>query len=1308
MSLSDSDNAIISIAVDAFVFNPAVCDGPNSRIAPITQPNYNYLSLEQEKVRADVLPQHELQYSLPKEINPRLVDIGSCTIRENRLGVYLHWVLPSVYRTGDTSASAFGEQRNATPTLTFRSVPDRWLVVRRIKSNTMVPRDASVPEIEGWIVESDRQAFPRPFTLSISADRILRLRDVSELKDDLDTQIDVSPYVSSQQKDKPPRHGRDFIGYKSSALGWKESVASRVDLTVMSSSNQLFADYQPHNGNVFSICDNFSYTVNGETKYLDSCDASYLVFGWHSDKSKDPLSSPIPVETTLRGFLKEKHIHLIEQDKTSIDPNDKIATLLWGAIHNVEWSIHKKPTTPAEEAAAQFQDPTKAPIAVGTGPLDALFTYIQTRSPCEQTELEKLILKVQTLLISQDDGVDDQEEAEDLLRNTDYDRFEGGVSWHLSGTDDTSNNRDEGSTNVLPSDDALDALRQANAIQAKLDTLLRTLPALRWELFTHWWKFLCDRGHGRNLETVKEEVTLLSSRLEKLLADTGPQSINELPTFIQKIIEEQVKLSCEPAAVDPFHQYQDATLLIAGLKSGWPKGHTKETKASLNVHLVVPALAAGTDPSEAQKLMDELLKVMPAKLKPETVEQLANAFLNIGDTGKNPGGQAEWTGQPWSPLFLEWEVEYYHIPYECWSMDRHQVSNLGTMEHIRWGIKPGVDVSTIPGVLGNMRKIDGRVLLLPQPGFSLASKVDQLFKNVPDAILDKQISRTERERLVSLLADSFPYMTSPLSGFTNHLLTVQQGTHINPNQRLPESDTPEPIQGAINLTKDKIRLGESQLRQVGDETAKTPYAIQVSGLPKVYAAFKPATHGQFRFTKLNIIDKFGQAISIIDQSPAVSPPPVYPCISEMYTVQPFGNGEVPNTVIRGRAREFIQIPPRINQPMRLNAHFMIKDTEVWRPVDDWENPIFGWLLINFANYGLQVFLPDGQFYREIRLGGASGATASDPWLPFSPPDPPPKVNPELDIFLAAMQDNRTYLEGVYKLILAAFKNMQDATDGYAEFISALLGKPVALTNIGFSLELDTPEKKDETVYPAGASRTPEKKVVQYELPLRIGDKNRVYDGLVGYYVPGQPEKIYTHYADGSPTEPIDIKTYPKLKPFFIDPKDTPAQDYITERAGKLLRMVALLDPFVAVHGYTGLSPIASIKLPNWTVESALKKMTAFFHLGPVIATKDVPEYDEKYKLTASYGGDVKPYPGKGLAIPAGLKKEDWIWLQPYGTGAAQESLEFMALNVEAAEEKGRWEPVPYTAVEGYLQLKRAVGGKPPAEENVQQGFGQIQ
>ena len=1157
------------------------------------------------------------------------------------------------------------------------------------------------------------------------------------MHDDVDTQIDVSPYVSREEQGKTPRHGRDFIGYKTSAWGWTEDAnAKRIDLSIVSSSNQLFADYQPHNGNVFSICDNFSYKVGEETRYLESCDASYLIYGWHSDGQKDPFYVPPTENTTLPELFHRNHIHLIEDESFTLktlsatassgslsgegitepsDTSNGSGTLLWGAIHNVKWSVKNKPlVTPANEAAALFKNPCQLPIAVGTGPLDALITYVWNH---QGEEAANLILRIQTLLIEQEDGVPEQDAAEDLLRNTDYDRLGGGMRWHFSGKEEnTGSTKDK---EVIPPEDALTALRDVNAIQAKLDTLRRTLPTLQWELFSHWWKFLCDRGKDRNLDPTKVDVSNLSARLDKLLAKEGPQSVyHALPQLIEKTLNEQVKLPCEPAASSRFHQHQDPTLLIYGLESGWPKDHTEETKAHLGAQLKAehfyapPVTLSGGDSGSnglqsRRKLMEELIKVIPNK--PEAANFM-NAFLNFSDTGENTEEQPVWTKQPWSPLFLEWEVEYYHIPYEHWSMDHYQANSSSTMEHIRWGIKPNTNISTIGGVRDNMRKVDGRVLLLPQPGFSFVSKVKQLFTNIPVEILNERISEKERTELLKHLENSFPYMSCPLSGFTDHLLTLQQGTHINPNQRIPGSDKIEPTEGAIELTKDKIGLGKGQLLQVGDETGATPYAIQVSDLPKTNGAFKPVTHGQFRFTKINIIDKFGQAISVIDQSPGHHPPPMYPWVSELYSVQ-YLNGK-PNTVITDNntddsRSEFLQIPPRINQPTKLNAHFMVNDSTdgCWRPADDWENPIFGWLLINFADYGLQVFLPGGQFYREIRLGGASGATALQPWLPFHPPNPPPKVNPELDMFLEKMQDDRIYLEGVYQMILDASKDIEEPPASYAEFLSALVGKPVALSNVGFSLELDAAAKKDHVVYPSKEPPPAEKSVLTYDLPLKIGDKRRLYDGLIGYFEPGHPEKIYTYHVpspgpsvDG-PTTPIDHTTYPTLSPFFIDPNDAPPKDYIKMRNKNLHRVVALLDPFVALHGYTGLLPIVDIKLPHWAVENAMKKMTAFLHLGPVITTKNVPDFDVNHKLETSYTGDVKPYPGKGLAIPAGLKKEDWIWLQPYATGDNQDVLEFMALNVDTADEKVRWEPAPYTAVEGYLQLKRALGGKPPSDDD---------
>src|ERR1700719_1717937 len=66
----------------------------------------------------------------------------------------------------------------------------------------------------------------------------------------------------------------------------------------------------------------------------------------------------------------------------------------------------------------------------------------------------------------------------------------------------------------------------------------------------------------------------------------------------------------------------------------------------------------------------------------------------------------------------------------------------------------------------------------------------------------------------------------------------------------------------------------------------------------------------FRFTKLNIIDKFGQALVAIDPQPRLTgPPPLYPGISDFYEPQ-MVDSKTANTVIQDDDYqcEFIQLP----------------------------------------------------------------------------------------------------------------------------------------------------------------------------------------------------------------------------------------------------------------------------------------------------------------------------------------------------------------------------------------------------------------
>ena len=165
-------------------------------------------------------------------------------------------------------------------------------------------------------------------------------------------------------------------------------------------------------------------------------------------------------------------------------------------------------------------------------------------------------------------------------------------------------------------------------------------------------------------------------------------------------------------------------------------------------------------------------------------------------------------------------------------------------------------------------------------------------------------------------------------------------------------------------------------------------------------------------------------------------------------------------------------------------------------------------LTSDAEQGLQIFLADGTFYREVRFGGSSGTETTAKWLPYDPPSTLPSTS-QLD-FLIQQLANTTYLSAFVDMILqSTLSNQVAAPDSYAAFSSAIIGKPLALVNIGYSLELAGAEninwstvntqgpdlhllQPDGSSFASGAAGG-------YTFPVKIGDVDRTFDGLVGYF-----------------------------------------------------------------------------------------------------------------------------------------------------------------------------------------------------------------
>ncbi|EFY85732.1 hypothetical protein MAC_08202 [Metarhizium acridum CQMa 102] len=1369
--MADSNALLVPIQLQAFSLNPAVCgtgqdNDKGARIIPITQPNYTFLRLDNFVVQSDVLNHADLHNAAPASSNSRMTDLGSRTFapRRNRHGIYLHWILPQLYRSGVAATDSVSSERlsderlrqglpdrdikvepkaGEASTPEFLAPPTRWIVVRKLNMDSIDPAAKSqFKQYQAWVIESDYRWTLDDIPLSY------------------DLEVDVSPYIvgvaGSGDENAIDQQAEVFIGRKTPLEEWSASTdAQYADIDILRSGNQLFADFQLHNTNVFSILDNFEYKgPNKETCYLDVATASYYLLGWHSDNSSDPLWDP------MKRYTHEQRLDALfmtladtgNPDVTEawLKSTDPARLCLHGAMYDVKWDHKNKPASvPADDFSQRVLDQQVPSFSVGTTPLDALMTYCSAREGLEKgvvAKLEEDLLAIDSLLHARDDGVEGQREAKDTVYNWNFSRFKGGAHFFFGGQDSQGQP-------TKPTDAAIDALNEANQIQRILDACRRLADQWRWDMFSTWWKFVSTVSNKEDGDDkTKTDADAISQRLQDL-----SKCIAELETQLESRLHsaDHVLAEAKSGTLPFYYSAKDPTLLVGGVDSGWPTDFSNNVPVRLPVQTVTVSSPSSLPPAlsslisavqavlpltAASQLLTEFYALQPCQLPPDAPTQ-GHAYPHFHEKGtpERPSRDNWGDQQPWFPLYVEWEVEYTHVPYELWVLDE-QTARLSANKMVRYGVdasdKPLWQKLQDPH---DTRILSGRVLILPQPSFSLKNKVTQLISDTPPQILDQYLEEcgleeSDLQELVDNIG-SLSYLSCPLSGITQGLLTLSMGAHIKPEnkQLTDQGETVVAVKAAefdaAGLTKERIEL-------IMGNSSVTPFAAMVSFSNAAFCPFKPVTHGQMAFRKLNIIDKFGQAIVAIDPQPQPHnqpPPPLFPGISDFYEPQAvLQDGTLVANAVQPQnnsACEFIQLPPQINQPARLNADFIMptmsidggasRQSSYWRSATEWENPIWGWIVVNYADYGIQLFLQDGTFYGEVRIGGPGNALEEPKWSPFEPDKTISTADAlRLDALILRLK-NKDYLKGVWAMLTTALDNLAPAPDAYAQFLSCTIGKPLALVNMGWSLELAGPPLSNQSTRTGEHSSSPERDLVDdtdpngehsYVFHVKLGDKEREYDGLVGYFDGYlEPEKnedlnydmISTYFTGENLDRPFDNlraltkDTYPTFKPYWLSPMSpsdeskTMDADVFTDRHNAYLHPFgAIVDPFTAVHGYSSFLPAKALQLPAWTWQSAMQNLMAFFHWGPVTLTSDVGPYSADDKLTMA---KAKMRPGRNVSIPGLGPGDEWNWLQPYDEGGqGQPSFNAMGIEKRGNLTVPGFQKAPYTAIEGFLQLRRPV------------------
>jgi hypothetical protein len=1275
-------------------------------LAPLVVPMRVEALTVNERVRqAEVFQRWQANYALTRlHLSPEPPPFSNIDLDFNadpdREGVYLHWQLPEALTSG------IDQEDGAEPV--FPLVPNRWLVVRQA-----VATGTGELTSTGWVVESDY----------------------------LDPAGGASPYLD--QDGRLTRIGRRI---DLATGGWTEPGGGPgggpggepgggpggMFLTAVGPGLPTFAAYQPYNLNVFSVHDRLT-----DLDPVTGWRLNYLVAGWYSDPSADPLDGVPAGQAAAR-------LAALNWSAPGAAPAGA-RTLCHGTALDVAWQ--RTGGMPASDR------PDYVTVALGntTEHATAALEEHAARRAGAPPELAALLAAVHAGVLDLLDEADGEFSAERAQHASWFTPTPAGHSWSLEEADppDTPTR----SRRIRPR--AVRAARSGtlarlNADQADHDAAVAELVAAQRRLYDRWWAANLpkvpdapDQGPGVYQEELKAAVQtaireaadrraeVLRARAlipwaedqDRLAAEIlAYQDRHGLPADevrLKRLVLPDFQLPNDPvvvirgtkdrpptptgpgtAAADPYAvppgTYADAAdggdgaddpveepplpcrwadQLVTGVTVGGATLSATDAQTPEPANLPTPDGGSGQVSRALTALLRELLHLASSNaptLAAATgytgdVQALAEAMRDpAAHAVGTPGAYTARWRQPWSPLFFEWKVDYFPIEWHGepdgtdperanWHFDGDRYHWLGTGAH-------GIPLT-----------LRGRQFLTPTPGETTAGALRQYARTHPGPAAGAL-------RALARQAEDGNLFSQQLVGFTEQLSA--------------RGHTPAAI--TADLSAD---LAEAAVRSYPPNPGPQPRPF-TGWSPSLY---QPLRAGQFAFERLAVIDRFGHAL------PAVYPDPraldfdeepgdvigtgtparrFAPELPEELTPSPIDPARPergahvihPPTWYR-----FAQLPPRLPQPARAALTLLdARDdlTELDRADDPDATPVAAWLVPGQLDQTLACYAPDGAPLGELRTTLPPDGVPRATWhaLPYS-------THPELD---ERLRDAFPHLYGflteltahgpsALRALLAVIDRTLSMTAPTGDTPppntpSVLLGRPLALIRTRLQLDLDGPAQLD----PAWQNlREPEQPPYPgYRWPVRLGERNELADGLVGYFHGQHRSTDYSllHTV-------LDAVELPsgEAHGYFAPigngaaltlPARVPGSDPQDERAAFL---TLLADPRGTVHATTDLLPTAEVRLPTRLVEPPLAALPVSFRLGPLPVTLHRPDPQD------ARGGEV---PGITLPRPSD-RHGAWTWVQ------AEEGTAWTEAATDPADDQARHpHPVPSLRT-GRLQLRPA-------------------
>lgn len=784
-------------------------------------------------------------------------------------------------------------------------------------------------------------------------------------------------------------------------------------------------------------------------------------------------------------------------------------------------------------------------------------------------------------------------------------------------------------TKIKPTAAQLADLQRLNELQAEADAMSRDLAALQQELYARWWKVAGkSRKFRKPLTAEAKDVKDLVTRVNDLKTkrDQKLAALNPLPDQLKAKLPKELELKYD--AAPRFWIPADPVIVVKNC--GCPNKHqfprplpcrvpdqivttvdveVDRTKNSFSKATGVAEIAAAAQklpacPQVLSSLLDEgsiceqaivdlAARSLPAGKKFDTaddwqtwVDRLVNDLTWDGKpehfphdpvSVNKPGVKTHqlvelWGQQPWSPLFLDWQITWFPNADLPATED-----GFGPVWPLRKFDYVPLDRNSIPATGFTIR---GRSLISPIDGRIFDEPIETLRELIQEKPVQRSDGNPAFPKAVADVLKRYEVVWDKTlgelqtSGLMGQALTGFHNALLRRDVTLPRVE-PDPARSWIEkadlktLDNDVVKLLDTKQGLTGERLAP-PTPTPEPNEPPTFS-YSMVRAGALRIDELWLIDDFGQSADLLGLTSARSK----------------SMGQIFHPRMRWHNDQaVVAMPPRVLQPSRLNFRFTAADN-IADESDPALRPICGWIFFNPLDQTLVVCDRSGNLAGELVITKDQG-NFKITWEAGAGGIPLEKIpNESLKNFAKSLIEtgaNPRLLE-LLNLIDRALERIRPAG---ARNNSILASRPLALVSATIGLELFGKAWTDphKTLPEAKAQGTGDPKLDTLKIRVNLGSLQNVEDGLVGYFKNSDYARIVVNEL------PRDTKS----STYIIDPKNNALQVGF----GPPEKITLLMDPWGSVQAACGLVPAKSITLAHPALDETVAQMETSFRVGPVL------------------------------------------------------------------------------------------------------------